>query len=103
MKKARIEKLLAQTIGNYLRQHVSLIETHAFVGINKLTVNPNLDIVSVYLGIFPTDNIDPQRFLAQVMPHHHWRIRKYTAEKLRHVLRRIPAEIRFYLGDTQSS
>ena len=97
MKKARIEKLLALTIGNYIRQHISLLETDAFVSISKLTITPILDIASLYLGIIAPHNSDERGFLAETMAVHHWRIRKYVAEKLRHVLRRIPAEIRFYL------
>ncbi len=97
MTKTRIEKLLSQAIGDYIRQNISLIENNTFVSITSLEVTANLDIVSVYLGIIGLENEMPQEFLTKTMQKHHRLLRRYVAEKLRHQLRRIPAEIRFYL------
>ena len=96
MKKPRIENFLSQTITTYIRTYISPHHPELFLSITRLHVTPNLAIASVYVSIISPDK-DKQALLATIMAQHHWPIRKYIASRLRDKLRRIPAEVRFYL------
>lgn len=98
MKKERIEKLFAATIGNYIKEHISLIDTPALMSVVKVKVAPSLDLAQVYVSFITQKNAeqDEATLLQSIMTQHHWKIKQYLARKLGKHLRRIPAELRFY-------
>ena len=100
MKKARIEKLLHHVIANYIRQHISLVSTDVLMDITCIQVTPSLRISKVFVNLLGIEPSNQAAFLHKVMREHHWRIKKYVAEKLGKRLRRVPEEIRFFLDDT---
>lgn len=91
------QQLLTQTINGYFQEHLSVNETGVLITITSLYATPRLDLVKVYVSFIGPTGLDENEFLTKVMQAHHWKIRKHLASKLRHILRRIPAEVRFYL------
>ncbi|MEM9569379.1 MAG: hypothetical protein AAF900_00245 [Bacteroidota bacterium] len=91
------QQLLTQTINGYFQQHLSVNETGVLITITDLYATPRLDLVKVYVSFIGPTGLNDSDFLSKIMQTHHWKIKKYLASQLRYVLRRIPAEVRFYL------
>lgn len=91
------QQLLTQTINDYFQQYLSVNETGVLITITDLYVTPSLDLVKVYVSLIGPTELNESTFLSKIMQTHHWKIKKYIATQLRHVLRRIPAEVRFYV------
>ena len=91
------QQRLTQTINHYFQQYLSVNETGVLITITDLYATPRLDLIKVYVSLIGPTGLDESAFLSKIMQTHHWKIKKYLADQLRHVLRRIPAEVRFYL------
>lgn len=91
------QQLLTQTINKYFQQHLSVNETHVLITITHLYLTPRLDLAKVYISLIGPPALNHTTFLSKIMQTHHWKIKKYLATQLKHTLRRIPAQVRFYL------
>ena len=91
------KQLITQTINDYFQEYLSVNETGVLITITSLYVTPRLDLVKVYVSLIGPTGLNESDFLSKTMQTHHWKIKRYLASQLRHVLRRIPAEVRFYL------
>ncbi len=91
------QQRLTETINHYFQQHLSVNETGVLITITDVYTTPRLDLIKVYVSLIGPEGLDESTFLSKIMQTHHWKIKKYIADQLRHVLRRIPAEVRFYL------
>lgn len=90
------QKILTQALNDYFQQYLPVNETGVLITITKLYLTPRLDIAKVYVSLIGPTGLNENAFLSKTMQAHHWKIKKYLASELRHVLRRIPAEVRFY-------
>ena len=97
MRKERIERFIAATVGTYIHNHISLVETSFFVSITRVTVSPSLKLAQVYVSLLGEG--DKEAFLKTRLSKHHLKIKQEVASKLKRQIRRVPREIRFYIDN----
>ena len=99
MTKARIERLLRATIATYFQKYNPIPFPGILPCITKVEVAPSLDLASIHMSFVGREEIDRPKLLRELLSTHHWQIKRYVSKALRHDLRRIPSELRFYLDE----
>jgi ribosome-binding factor A len=97
MRKERIERFIAVTVGTYIHNHISLVETSFFLSVTKVTVSPSLELAQVYVSLLGEG--DKEAFLKTMLSKHHLKIKQEVTSKLKRQIRRVPREIRFYIDN----
>ena len=102
MKKERIAKLVHTIIAHYIQQNLSPALTQGVMTtITAVTITPKLDLAKVYFSfVGGAEELQQEKFLQTFIVPHAWPIRKAIADKLRHITRNVPKEIRFYVDPT---
>lgn len=102
MKKERLQKRLYQIISSYFATYLLLDRNKApIITIREISIAPRADSIKVWLSFISSGvPFDAQSFLEKEIKPHTWQIKKEIAQSLRHMTRKVPKEVRFYLDDT---
>lgn len=103
MTKARIERSLHLTISKYFQKHSLFLIQGTLLSITKVRITPDLDLARISISFLSLENMqEATKMLQNILIEHHWSIKKYVATQLRYRLRKVPAELRFYVDDRPS-
>ena len=99
MQKKRIERLLLAVIGSYMQHYIDLPGL-PFITVTDLEVTPDLGLAKVYISFLGEESrAKKESLMRKLLAEHHWKIKREVAIRLKHRLRKVPAELRFYLDE----
>ena len=92
----RIQKQVHQVIADHLRT-IAPPRATSIVTITQVLLSADLALVKVYLNLFDLHQKEHSAdLLKNWLAPHHFAIRQVLAQQLRHKIRKVPTDIRFY-------